>query len=147
MSCVDVTLPQGYYTPKPLMLVVAAVFIDSDGRIFLTERPPGKMLAGYWEFPGGKIEPNERPEEALCRELKEELGITTSESCLYPLTFVSHNYDAFHLLMPTYILRQWGGIVTAKEGQRLAWTTMQDIKNYKIIPADAVIIEALRSQL
>ena len=103
-----------------LVLVAACALVDVDGRVLLAERPAGKSMAGLWEFPGGKVEAGERPEDSLIRELKEELGITVSEPCLAPLTFASHSYPDFHLLMPLYVCRRWEGIVTAKEGQRLA---------------------------
>ena len=104
-----------------LVLVAACALVDSDGRVLLTERPAGKSMAGLWEFPGGKVEAGERPEETLIRELKEELGIVVREPCLAPLTFASHAYADFHLLMPLYVCRRWEGTMTAKEGQRLAW--------------------------
>ena len=107
-----------------LVLVVACALVDTDGRVLLTERPAGKSMAGLWEFPGGKIETGERPEETLIRELKEELGIVVKEPCLAPLTFASHSYDDFHLLMPLYVCRRWEGIVTPNEGQRLAWVDL-----------------------
>jgi 8-oxo-dGTP diphosphatase len=102
-----------------LVLVAACALVDADGRVLLTERPAGKTMAGLWEFPGGKIEQGERPEETLIRELKEELGIVVREPCLAPLTFASHSYADFHLLMPLYVCRRWEGTVTAREGQRL----------------------------
>ena len=104
-----------------LVLVVACALIDPDGRVLIAERPAGRPLAGMWEFPGGKVETGERPEQTLIRELKEELGITVNEACLAPLTFASHAYPDFHLLMPLYVCRRWEGIATAKEGQRLRW--------------------------
>src|SRR5262249_24889912 len=103
---------------KPIVLVAAVALIDADGRVLLAERPPGKHLAGTWEFPGGKVQPGETPEDALIRELDEELGISTQETCLAPFTFASHTYESFHLLMPLYVCRKWQGIVTAREGQR-----------------------------
>src|SRR5207342_3042645 len=108
-------------TPQPLMLVVAVALVDPDGRVLIAQRPEGKALAGLWEFPGGKLDTGERPEQALIRELHEELGITVHETCLAPLTFASHAYDDFHLLMPLYICRRWEGIVSAREGQKFAW--------------------------
>src|SRR5215468_6184000 len=108
-------------TALKLTLVVACALIDADKRVLLAQRPEGKPMAGLWEFPGGKVEPGERPEQTLIRELEEELGIVVSEPCLAPLTFASHTYETFHLLMPLYVCRRWNGPVTAKEGQRLAW--------------------------
>src|SRR5881396_1949421 len=105
----------------PIVLVAAVALIDADGRVLLAERPAGKHLAGLWEFPGGKVQPGETPEAALIRELEEELGIDVEESCLAPFTFASHAYPEFHLLMPLYVCRKWSGILTAREGQRLAW--------------------------
>src|SRR6201994_1956119 len=102
-----------------LTLVVAGALIDADKRVLIAQRPPGKSMAGLWEFPGGKVEPGERPETTLIRELSEEIGITVSEACLAPLTFASHAYDHFHLLMPLYVCRRWEGNVAAREGQRL----------------------------
>src|SRR5579862_8336000 len=107
--------------PRPIVLVAAVALIDTDGRVLLAERPPGKHLAGMWEFPGGKVQPGETPEAALIRELAEELGIDVKESCLAPLTFASHRYERFHLLMPLYVCRVWQGVVSPREGQRLAW--------------------------
>ena len=104
-----------------MVLVVACALIDADGRILLAQRPEGKTLAGLWEFPGGKLEVGERPEDALIRELKEELGIAVKHACLAPLTFASHAYDEFHLLMPLYVCRRWEGEVAGREGQALAW--------------------------
>src|SRR6476469_11195794 len=114
-----------------LVLVAACALVDADGRVLLAERPAGKSMAGLWEFPGGKIEAGERPEETLIRELKEELGIVVREPCLAPLTFASHAYEDFHLLMPLYVCRRWEGIVTAQEGQRLAWVRPNRLREYK----------------
>src|SRR5881275_453079 len=119
-----------------LLLVAAVALIDPDGRVLLAERPPGRPMAGLWEFPGGKIEAGERPEETLIRELAEELGITVAEPCLAPLTFASHAYESFHLLMPLYICRRWEGIVTAREGQQLAWVRANKLRDYPMPPAD-----------
>src|SRR5579872_10037 len=106
---------------RPIVLVAAVALIDTDGRVLLAERPAGKPMAGLWEFPGGKVQPGETPEAALIRELQEELGIDVKESCLAPLTFASHRYERFHLLMPLYVCRVWQGVVSPREGQRLAW--------------------------
>ncbi len=106
---------------KPMVLVVASALVDADGRVLITQRPEGKSLAGLWEFPGGKVDPGEVPEEALIRELKEELGIETKTSCLAPLTFASFSYDSFHLLMPLYVCRRFWGIPEGREGQALKW--------------------------
>ncbi len=126
-----------------LVLVVACALIDTDGRVLLSERPPGKALAGLWEFPGGKIEAGERPEETLIRELKEELGIVVREPCLAPLTFASHAYPDFHLLMPLYVCRRWEGIPAPQEGQRLAWVRPNKLRDYKMPPADEPLIAHL----
>ena len=126
-----------------LVLVVACALIDTDGRVLLSERPAGKALAGLWEFPGGKIEAGERPEETLIRELKEELGIVVREPCLAPLTFASHAYPDFHLLMPLYVCRRWEGIPTPQEGQRLAWVKPNKLRDYKMPPADEPLIAHL----
>ncbi|MBE1294089.1 MAG: 8-oxo-dGTP diphosphatase MutT [Rhodobacteraceae bacterium] len=129
------------------VLVAAVALIDVDGRILLAQRPEGKSMAGMWEFPGGKIEAGETPEVALVRELKEELGIDTWESCLAPLTFASHSYDDFHLLMPLFACRKWDGIPSAQEGQTLAWVKAKDLRNYEMPPADIPLIPILRDWL
>ena len=129
--------------PLKLTLVVAVALIDADNRILLAQRPEGKQLAGLWEFPGGKLDPGERPEGALIRELHEELGITVKEACLAPLTFASHAYDSFHLLMPLYVCRRWEGFVMPLEGQALAWVKPQDLRNYPMPAADEPLIPAL----
>jgi 8-oxo-dGTP diphosphatase len=130
-----------------LTLVVACALIDADNRVLIAQRPEGKTLAGLWEFPGGKLEPGERPEPALIRELAEELGITVQESCLAPLTFASHSYDSFHLLMPLYICRKWDGIVTPREGQQLAWVRANKLRDYPMPPADVPLIAHLTDLL
>jgi 8-oxo-dGTP diphosphatase len=130
-----------------LVLVAACALIDVDGRVLLAERPAGKSMAGLWEFPGGKVEAGERPEDTLIRELKEELGITVSEPCLAPLTFASHAYPDFHLLMPLYVCRRWEGIVSAKEGQRLAWVRPNRLKDYAMPPADLPLVAHLSTLL
>jgi 8-oxo-dGTP diphosphatase len=126
-----------------LLLVIAVALIDTDGRVLIAERPEGKQLAGLWEFPGGKIEPGERPEETLIRELHEELGITVEEPCLAPLTFASHAYESFHLLMPLYVCRRWSGFVQPREGQRLKWVRPRDLRGYPMPPADEPLIPPL----
>jgi 8-oxo-dGTP diphosphatase len=130
-----------------LVLVAACALIDVDGRVLLAERPAGKSMAGLWEFPGGKVEAGERPEDTLIRELKEELGITVSEPCLAPLTFASHTYPDFHLLMPLYVCRRWEGIVSAKEAQRLAWVRPNRLKDYAMPPADLPLVAHLTTLL
>jgi 8-oxo-dGTP diphosphatase len=126
-----------------LLLVVAAALVDTDGRVLIAQRPEGKSLAGLWEFPGGKIDAGERPEPALIRELREELGIEVEEPCLAPLTFASYAYPDFHLLMPLYVCRRWTGFVVAREGQALKWVRPQDLRTYPMPPADAPLIPAL----
>ncbi|MBX9710916.1 MAG: (deoxy)nucleoside triphosphate pyrophosphohydrolase [Xanthobacteraceae bacterium] len=130
-----------------LVLVVACALIDADNRVLIAQRPQGKTLAGLWEFPGGKLEPDERPEPALIRELHEELGIIVQEACLAPLTFASHAYDDFHLLMPLYICRRWEGTVIAREGQALAWVRANKLRDYPMPPADIPLIAHLTDLL
>jgi 8-oxo-dGTP diphosphatase len=129
------------------VLVAACALIDADGRVLLAERPAGKPMAGLWEFPGGKVEANERPEETLIRELKEELGITVSEPCLAPLTFASHVYPDFHLLMPLYVCRRWEGMVTPLEGQQVAWVKPNRLRDHKMPPADEPLVAHLMALL
>ncbi len=130
-----------------LLLVSAVALIDVDGRVLLAQRPEGKTLAGLWEFPGGKVEAGETPEAALIRELKEELGIDTWSSCLAPLTFASHSYDDFHLVMPLFACRRWSGTPCAQEGQRLAWVRARDLRDYPMPPADVPLVAILRDWL
>ena len=130
-----------------LVLVAACALIDSDGRVLLAERPVGKSMAGLWEFPGGKVEAGERPELTLIRELKEELDIDVNEACLAPLTFASHAYPDFHLLMPLYVCRRWEGIVRAREGQKLVWVRPNRLKDYKMPPADEPLVAHLTTLL
>ena len=134
-------------SPLKLTLVVAVALIDQDNRILLAQRPEGKQLAGLWEFPGGKVEPGERPEETLIRELREELGITVKEACLAPLTFASHAYESFHLLMPLYLCRRWSGQPAGQEGQALAWVRPEKLADYPMPPADKPLIPLLRDFL
>jgi 8-oxo-dGTP diphosphatase len=129
------------------LLVSAVALIDADGRVLLAQRPEGKSLAGLWEFPGGKVEPGETPEVALIRELKEELGIDTWQSCLAPLTFASHSYDDFHLLMPLFACRRWEGVPAPQEGQKLAWVRAHNLRDYPMPPADLPLIPILRDWL
>ena len=129
------------------ILVSAVALIDTDGRVLLAHRPEGKSLAGLWEFPGGKVEPGETPEAALIRELHEELGIDTHASCLAPLTFASHSYPDFHLLMPLFACRKWQGIPQGREGQRLAWVKPAALRDYPMPPADLPLIPILRDWL
>jgi 8-oxo-dGTP diphosphatase len=126
-----------------LLLVAAVALIDADGRVLLSKRPMDKQLGGLWEFPGGKVEASERPETALIRELKEELAIDVTESCLAPLTFASHAYEDFHLLMPLYVCRRWTGQVTGAEGQELAWVKPLKLRDYPMPPADVPLIPHL----
>ncbi len=124
-------------------LVVACALVDADRRVLIAQRPEGKPLAGLWEFPGGKVDPGERPEQTLIRELHEEIGITVREACLAPLTFASHAYEDFHLLMPLYICRRWDGEVIAREGQKLAWVRANKLRGYPMPPADIPLIPPL----
>lgn len=126
-----------------LVLVAACALVDADGRVLITERPAGKALAGLWEFPGGKVEPGERPEETLIRELAEELGIVVKEACLAPLTFASHTYADFQLLMPLWICRRWEGLAQGREGQRLAWVRPGKLRDYPMPPADEPLIPVI----
>ncbi|MEP2642591.1 8-oxo-dGTP diphosphatase MutT [Roseobacter sp.] len=130
-----------------LVLVSAVALIDVDGRVLLAQRPEGKSMAGLWEFPGGKIEPGETPEAALVRELQEELGINTWQSCLAPLTFASHSYDNFHLLMPLFACRKWEGTPIPKENQQLKWVKPAALKDYPMPKADIPLISVLRDWL
>jgi 8-oxo-dGTP diphosphatase len=127
----------------PILLVTACALVDADGRVLLTQRPEGKMLAGLWEFPGGKVDPGETPEESLIRELHEELGITVKPACLAPLTFASHTYETFHLLMPLFICRRYEGIPRPMEGQALKWVRPKDMRDYPMPPADIPLIPFL----
>ena len=129
------------------VLVSAVALIDIDGRVLIAQRPEGKSIAGLWEFPGGKVEAGETPELALMRELEEELGIETWESCLAPLTFASHTYDDFHLLMPLFACRKWKGTPHGKEGQNLKWVRVNELKNYPMPPADEPLIAMMRDVL
>ncbi len=132
---------------RPLVLVVAAALIDVDGRVLIAQRPDGKSMAGLWEFPGGKVDDGETPEEALIRELAEELDIDVADRCLAPFTFVSHAYDDFHLLMPLYVCRVWQGEVTAKEHRALKWVRPVRLADYPMPPADAPLVPMLRDLL
>ena len=130
-----------------ILLVAACALVDADGRVLLAQRPAGKAMAGLWEFPGGKIETGELPEETLIRELKEELEITVREACLAPLTFASHTYPDFHLLMPLYVCRRWEGTAIATEGQQLAWVKPNRLREYEMPPADVPLIAHLMALL
>ncbi|WP_296103419.1 8-oxo-dGTP diphosphatase MutT [uncultured Agrobacterium sp.] len=134
-------------TVKKILLVVACALLDQDGRILVAQRPQGKSLAGLWEFPGGKVEQGETPEETLVRELHEELGITTKIACLAPLTFASHTYEAFHLLMPLYVCRRYDGIPHGREGQNVKWVKPQSLRDYPMPPADEPLIPYLQDLL
>ena len=130
-----------------LVLVVACALLDADGRVLIAQRPEGKPMAGLWEFPGGKVETGETPEQSLIRELEEELGIVVKEACLAPLTFASHSYPDFHLLMPLYICRRWEGTVTAKEGQSLKWVRPNRLRDFPMPPADVPLVAHLTTLL
>ncbi|WP_235911976.1 8-oxo-dGTP diphosphatase MutT [Mesorhizobium xinjiangense] len=128
---------------KPVVLVSACALVDADGRVLIAQRPQGKSMAGLWEFPGGKVEPGETPEETVIRELREELGIETRAACLAPLTFASHAYDEFHLLMPLFVCRRFEGTPVPREGQRLKWVRPRDLRDYAMPPADLPLIPFL----
>ena len=130
-----------------IVLVVACALVDADGRVLIAQRPAGKPMAGLWEFPGGKVEDGEAPEQSLIRELKEELGIVVKEACLAPLTFASHVYPDFHLLMPLYVCRRWEGQIIATEGQTLAWVKPNRLRDYDMPPADVPLISHLMTLL
>lgn len=132
---------------RKLLLVAACALVDTDNRILLAQRPEGKSLAGLWEFPGGKVEPGETPEETLVRELEEELGIVTRVACLAPLTFASHTYETFHLLMPLYICRRYEGIPQGREGQAIKWVRTRSLRDYPMPPADEPLIPFLQDLL
>ena len=134
-----------------LVLVAACALIDADGRVLVSQRPPGKTMAGLWEFPGGKIEAGERPEDTVIREMQEELGVTIREACLAPFTFASHGYPEFHLLMPLFLCRRWEGIPKPQESQNIAWVKPRDLalnpQRYPMPPADIPLIPMLRDLL
>jgi 8-oxo-dGTP diphosphatase len=134
-------------TEMKLVLVAACALIDPDGRVLIAERPAGKSMAGLWEFPGGKVETGERPEETVIRELHEELGITVKEPCLAPFAFASHAYADFHLLMPLYVCRRWEGTPTALEHAAIKWVRPKDMGQYPMPPADLPLIPMLRDLL
>jgi len=131
----------------PIVLVAAVALFDIDGRVLIAQRPEGKSMAGLWEFPGGKVEAGETPEQALIRELREEIAVDTVESCLAPFTFASHTYDDFHLLMPLFVCRKWTGTVTPMEGQQIKWVMPAQLRDYPMPPADKPLIAMLRDYL
>jgi 8-oxo-dGTP diphosphatase len=145
VSCfeIDVTLPP----PQPLKLVVAVALLDTDNRILVGSRPAGKPFAGYWEFPGGKVEAGETPEMALIRELHEELGILIKPSCLSPFTFVSHAYESFHMLMPVFMCRFWENLPQPREGQDLRWVRPAQFADYKFVPGSIPLLPQIRTYL
>lgn len=138
---------ENYPPVRPILIVAAAALVDPDNRVLISERPQGKSLAGLWEFPGGKIAPGETPEEALVRELKEELDIDVCLTCLAPFTFASHTYEAFHLMMPLYLCRNWDGDIAPQEGQRVKWVRASRLVDYPMPPADLPLIPFLRDLL
>jgi 8-oxo-dGTP diphosphatase len=146
-GCWDATRRAEAGGAKPVVLVAAVALVDADGRVLLARRPEGKSMAGLWEFPGGKVQQGETPEAALVRELREELGIDTRESCLAPLSFASHDYEDFHLLMPLFVCRVWRGEMTPLEGQELAWVRPPRIADYPLPPADAPLAAMIRDFL
>lgn len=132
---------------REILLVAACALVDADGRVLIAQRPAGKTMAGLWEFPGGKVERGERPEDTLVRELEEELGIVVNEQCLAPLTFASHSYPEFHVLMPLYVCRRWNGTVAPREGQQLTWVRPKELRKYPMPPADEPLISHLTTLL
>jgi 8-oxo-dGTP diphosphatase len=134
-------------TAVPILLVAAVALVDIDGRVLIAQRPEGKAMAGLWEFPGGKVDDGETPEEALIRELDEELGIDVAENCLAPLTFASHRYEEFHLLMPLFVCRVWKGEAVPREGQALKWVQPMRLRDYPMPPADVPLVAMLRDLL
>lgn len=134
-------------THRPTVLVVAAALVDGDGRVLLARRPAGKAMAGLWEFPGGKVEPGETPDAAMARELAEELAITVDPAALDPITFASHAYETFHLLMPLYGCRRWSGVVAPRERQEIAWASAAELPRYRMPPADGPLIPSLTAYL
>lgn len=149
MSCLDALSKPRNEAPSglPLVLVSAVVLANADNEILIAQRPEGKSMAGMWEFPGGKVEQGESPEFALCRELKEELGIETRECCLTPLGFASHAYEKFHLMMPVFVCRMWEGTPTSMEGQALQWVKPMDLAKYDMPPADIPLIHQIQDRL
>ena len=133
--------------PLPIVLVAAVALVDTDGRVLIAQRPPGKSMAGLWEFPGGKVHEGETPEAALIRELKEELAIDVKEACLAPLTFASHRYETFHLLMPLFVCRRWDGTVAPQEGQAVKWVMPAKLADYPMPPADKPLVAVMRDYL
>lgn len=130
-----------------IVLVAACALVDVEGRVLIAERPEGKSMAGLWEFPGGKVEPGETPEQCLIRELEEELAIKTWQSCLAPIAFASHTYDDFHLLMPLFVCRKWEGMINPQEGQRTAWVKPNRMRKYPMPPADEPLVAQLRDMI
>ncbi len=134
-------------SPKPVLFVAACALLDADGRILIAKRPEGKAMAGLWEFPGGKIEPGETPEQAVVRELREELSVEPCERCLHPFAFVSHPYDDFHIVMPLFLCRTWDGFPHPNEGQELAWVRKEKLRDYQMSAADISLAAELRDRL
>ncbi|HSK38663.1 MAG TPA: (deoxy)nucleoside triphosphate pyrophosphohydrolase [Arenibaculum sp.] len=146
-GCFDPSSTPAVDPGRRTLLVVAAALVDVDGRVLLARRPPGKPMAGLWEFPGGKVHPGETPEAALVRELREELAVDTAASCLAPFTFASHAYEDFHLLMPLYVCRIWQGTPTPLEGQEVAWARPNEMGRLPMPPADKPLVAMLRDLL
>lgn len=149
MTCADaLSRPRSTILPGlPVLLVAAAALMDKDGRVLIAQRPEGKAMAGFWEFPGGKLKDGETPEFALCRELEEELGVEVRECCFSPIAFASHSYDNFHLLMPLYVCRMWAGNVVPREGQAVKWVRPVDLYEMNMLPADVPLIAQLIDRL
>ncbi len=149
MNCLEALSKPRAVTPPglPLLLVAAAALVDRDGRVLVAQRPEGKPMAGLWEFPGGKVKEGETPEFALCREIEEELGMDTRETCYVPIAFASHSYEDFHLLMPLYVCRMWKGDPTPREGQQIKWVRPNELFNMQMPPADVPLISQLMERL
>ena len=147
MATTEASPPPAATVPRRLLLVAACALVDVDGRVLIAQRPEGKAMAGLWEFPGGKVEPDESPEETLIREMREELGVEIKAACLAPLLFASHGYESFHLLMPLYACRKWTGLPEGREGQALKWVRPLRLADYPFVPADKPLLPLIADRL